>query len=94
MFDYDLGIVSFCRRAESPTLPSAISAFVCELGIRRFAESLDVHCDGNIPFRRAMMREFPELRKRIAEITRRAVHNLVELELEHDNLCTVRREWE
>ena len=94
LFDYDLGIVSFCRRAESPTLPSAISAFVCEIGIRPYAEELDVRCDGDIPFRRAMMREFPELRKRIAEITRRAVHNLVELELEHDNLCTVRREWE
>lgn len=94
MHDRDLGVGLFCRRAESHTLPSCLPAFLCEHGIRRFAEELDVRCDGDIPFRRAMMREFPELRKRIAEITRRAVHNLVELELEHDNLRTVRREWE
>ena len=94
MFDRDLGVVLFCRRAESQTLPSCLPAFLCELGVRRFAEELEVHSDGDVAFRSAMMKEFPRLKARVAEITRRAVHNLVEFELEHDNSCTARREWE
>ena len=91
LFDYDLGVVLFCRRAESRSLECCMPAFMCELGVRQFSEELEVHSDGDVAFRNAMLKEFPQLKARIAELTRRAVTKLVCLD---DNLCSARRQCE
>ena len=52
---------------------------------------LVAHSDGDVAFRNAMLKEFPQLKARIAELTRRAVTKLVSLD---DNLCSARRQCE
>lgn len=58
---------------------------MCELGIRRFAEDLDVHCDGDAAFRAAMMEQFPSIRSRFQSVTRRIVNNLANSDVVRNN---------
>lgn len=71
-----LGIVDFVRRVQTPTIVALIPAILVDLGLRRFAEELNIRVDDDKAFKHMVLLQFPELPRRLSELTRRAVKNL------------------
>ena len=65
LYSRHLGIVDFCKRAESPSLPCCISGAVVHMGIRVFPEPLGIRNDGDKRFRLMFVRAFPCLLDRL-----------------------------
>ena len=80
-----LGIVDFVRRVQTPAIVGLIPGILIDVGLRRFAEELNIRVDDDKELTRAIIAEFPELSRRLSELTRRAVKKLAGSGIADDN---------
>ena len=89
-----LGIVNFVRRLQTPSIAGLLPAVLCDLGLRRFAEELHIRVDDDKEFKHMLLQQFPELSRRLSELTRRAVKQLAGSGIAGDNVRRARAEQE
>ena len=87
-----LGIVDFVVRAQTPSIAGLLPGVLCDLGLRRFAEELNIRVDDDKAFKRMVLLQFPELPRRLSELTRRAVKQLAGSGIAGDNARAVKNE--
>ncbi len=83
-----LGIVNFVRRLQTPSITGTglLPAVLCDLGLRRFAEQLHIRVDDDKELKHMLLQQFPELSRRLSELTRRAVKQLATTGIAGDNV--------
>lgn len=94
LYSRHLGIAGFLRRAPATGPLCCLPGVICELGIRRFSERLDIRVHGDVAFRQAICREFPELPKRLSSLTHRLIDDMVRSGIADDKSGRDGEEWE